>query len=181
MRRRALLTATASALSLGVVGCVGTPGPPDRPPVSCDNVSRPTPPEQSDGAVQPREYPGPPPDSLDDESATEYVERFETSYRQNHEIEARDQLHEFSGGTVESWTFEAPPDGAVVRLETVYGGTVQSENGEQVHYDSASVFVTYYVDPKRVVRAEATSVTNVDIDSLDPDPWKSGQPVACFQ
>ena len=39
--------------------------------------------------------------------------------------------------------------------------------------------VTYYIDPALVVRTDAPR-NNVDLDELDPDPWDSGEPVACF-
>jgi len=193
MRRRSVLALGGSALSIAVTGCLGGSGsspetaptarplaerePPD---VDCSNVSRPIPPRQPDeNTVQPVDYPGEPPSPLED-SAVDYVTRFEEAYRRNYEILEKGPLREYSGGVTETWTYDAPPGGAVVRLKTVYGGQVLDDDGPGAIYDSPQVFVTYYVDPSRVVRAETKGQSQLTPESLDPDPWENGDGLTCF-
>mgnify|MGYP000315484329 CR=1 FL=1 len=188
MRRRALLALGGSALSLSVTGCLDNSGdtstttraPPD---VECDEASRPQPePPDGDDLVQPAEYPGPPPAQLNDESAIEYVEQFERSYRTNMELSQTYRLHLISVSVAETQVFDTPGEAAVVRLRTHFSGTAQTEEAEgELHYDIWDAYVSYYVDSAVVVRAEKRSQSEVDTDELDPDPFESGEPVACFE
>lgn len=192
MGRRAFLALGGSVLSLSAAGCLeavwsGFAGSsaeplPDAPDVDCSDASRPQPGSQ-DGEefVQPVAYPGRPPEQLDDESAIEYAERFEEAYRTNEQLVEMDRLQRVSVAVVETRTFDAPDGAAVVRLRTHYSGTAAGIENEQppVEFDSWDVMVTYYIDPALVVRTE-THRSAVDIAALDPDPWESGEPVACF-
>jgi hypothetical protein len=135
------------------------------------------PPETDENAaVQPVDYPGEPPEPITDESAITYLERFEAAYRRNAEIQNAETLVQYSGGVTDTRTYDAPPDAAVVRFRTVYSGTLESG----AHYDSPNVYVSYYLDPTTVVRAERAGEAGVDRDALDPDPFESGRVVACF-
>ena len=192
MRRRTLLAIGGSALSLSVAGCLDAPGSdlsgtqveplPGGPDVDCSESSRPQPePQDGEDLVQPAEYPGPPPVQLDEESAIEYVQRFEEAYRTNKEISQTDRLHWVSVSVVDTWTYDAPEGAAVVRLRTHFSGTAETEEAEgELHYDIWDVYVTYYVDPTLIVRAEKRNQSQVDTAELDPDPFESGEPVACF-
>jgi len=190
MRRRTLLTLGGTTLSLSVTGCLDAlgseaPGPeplPDAPDIDCSEASRPVPgPQDGEDLVQPVAYPGQPSESLGDESAIEYAARFEKAYRTNEQITEAANLHRISVAVVDTWTFDSPDGAAVVRLRTYYGGAEAIDENEppSVHFDNWGVMVTYYIDPALVVRTDAPR-NNVDLDELDPDPWDSGEPVACF-
>lgn len=188
MRRRTVLALGGVALSWSVAGCTGgsgespTPTTRSAPDVSCRDGSRPEPLRQEpDDAIQPSEYPGPPPSPLDDESAVEYVKRFERAYTWNEQIAQSDDVIATLDVTVtEHWTYDAPPDAAVVRLQYVYSGRTEdpSTGSAGAHFDSPELFVSYYVDPTLVVRTGSRPGGGED---LDPDPWEDGKPVACFE
>ena len=192
MRRRTLLALGGSALSLSSVGCLDAPDAsgngavteplPGSPDVDCSESSRPQPESQGgEEVVQPVDYPGRPPEQLDDESAVEYVQQFEEAYRTNEQIAEVDRLQRVSVSIVETRTFDAPDEAAVVRLHTHYSGNAAGIENEQpsMNFDSWDVMVSYYLDQALVVRTE-THRSVVDIAELDPDPWESGEPVACF-
>lgn len=162
---------------------------PETPPsVSCSAVSRPiAEPVDREGALAPREYPGPPPTELTDKAAVEYVTTFELAYRQNDEMVAntdvttgdeRDSyLTRFDISVQDSWVAAGPSDSAVVRLQYVGSGTIHPGTS----FDYVTQYVTYYVDSTRVVRAKTTQYDFEGTDALDPDPWTDGDPVACFE
>lgn len=189
MHRRTLLALGGSTLSLSVAGCLDVLGSgssgtqaeplPDAPDVDCSEASRPQPgPQDGEDLVQPVDYPGRPPEQLDDGSAIEYVQQFEEAYRTNEQIAEMDRLQRVSVSVAETQTFDAPEGAAVVRLHTHYSGT--SGRSAYIQYDNWDVMVTYYVDQALVVRTE-THRSNIDTAELDPDPWESGEPVACFR
>jgi hypothetical protein len=192
MRRRTLLALGGSALSLSVAGCLDAPGSgssgtpaeplPGAPDVDCSEASRPQPePQDGDDLVQPVDYPGQPPEQLDDESIIEYVQQFEDAYRTNEQIVEKDRLQRVSVAVVETRTFDAPDGAAVIRLHTHYSGNAAGIENEQpaMNFDNWDMMVSYYLDQALVVRTE-THRSTVDTAELDPDPFESGQPVACF-
>ena len=202
-----VIASSAGCLGLGETASNGTPADtdtqtetptadvgwrseiPETPPdVSCAAVSRPMPePVDREGALAPREYPGRPPSDLTGETAVEYVTAFDRAYRQNQEMRAnsdaatdgeRDSyLTRFDITVQDSWVAASPADSVVVRLAYLGSGT--EHNGSE--FDYVTQYVTYYVDPTRVVRARTTQYDFDGADALDPDPWTDGEPVACFE
>ena len=196
MRRRQVLAA-CSALPVALAGCPSRRSSPTDSPAtatkqapfdSCrdSDVSRPEPsaPEW-EAAIQPMAYPTAPPTPLDEQSAIEYVQWFEEAYRQNRQIredrDADSKFVSFSVGTIETWTYDAPPGAAVVRLEHTWSGRFESRSQDGGgHYDSVPHFASYYVDQSMVVRTAVSQYDVSDGDTLSPDPWESGELVACF-
>jgi hypothetical protein len=162
---------------------------PEKPPeVSCAAVSRPmAEPVNREGALAPREYPGPPPSEPANEAAVEYATAFELAYRQNGEMRANTDvttdgepdsyLTRFDISIQNSWAAAGPSDSVVVRLQYIGSGTIHPN----LEFDYITQYVTYYIDSTRIVRARTTQYDLEGIGALNPDPWADGTPVACFE
>ncbi|MFP4529781.1 MAG: hypothetical protein ACLFNC_00665 [Halodesulfurarchaeum sp.] len=185
MDRRSFLGATAAALSVGAAGCVGD-GFPLRAPnagdgqlleADCGELSRPEPDAPTAGeAIQPVDYPGPPPTPLEETAALEYVSAFERAYRRNLEIQsASPYLIEYGLSETDRAVEERGTDGYLVRLEYVFHGTIADGPAS----DSAPTRVSYALDPGLVVRAGADTSDGPDEDW--PEVSTAGTAVACFE
>jgi hypothetical protein len=157
------------------------------PAYNCEEATRPEPdaPDDED-AIAPAAYPDRPGSLSDDERAVQYVEAYETAYRRNSLVaQYWNQLVRFSVSVDERWTYDVPTDAAVVRLQYRYSEEVETPNGIVIG-DSPSIFVSYYVDESVVVRAERRGRREDESESgsepaLDPDPWREGEPLECFE
>lgn len=164
-----------------------SPDIPETPPeVPCERVSRPVAePVDREAALAPRTYPGQPSADLAGEAAVEYVSAFEHAYQQNDQLRASTErasdgepeqyLTRFDFYVVDSWVAPGPADSNVVRLR--FGGSGTVHHGAE--FDYVRQYVTYYVDPSRVLRAGTPREID-GVGALDPDPWSEGDPVACF-
>ncbi|MDQ2073640.1 hypothetical protein RBH20_13975 [Haloarcula sp. H-GB4] len=162
---------------------------PETPPnVSCSAVSRPiAEPIDREGSLAPRAYPGQPPSELAGQSMVEYVTAFELAYRQNAEMVANTDmttdgkpdsyLTRFDISVQSTWVAPGPTNSAVIRLQYIGSGRIHPG----MDFDYITQYVTYYVSSTRAVRARTTRNDFDGADSLDPDPWENGNPVACFE
>ncbi|RXK51157.1 hypothetical protein [Halorientalis pallida] len=144
-------------------------------------------PVDHDGALAPRDYPGGPPSEVAGKTAVGYVTRFELAYRQNDEMKSNTDvgtgdergsyLSRFDISVQNAWVASGPADSSVVRLKYVGSRTIHPG----IEFDYITQYVTYYIDSARVVRDRTTRNDFDGTDTLDPDPWVDGEPVACFE
>jgi hypothetical protein len=195
-----LLSLTGGTLLPSFGGCFGgdVPNPSNAgdsptenrtepPEYDCKEANRPEPDTpDDDDAIRPATYPGRPGSLNDDERVIEYAKAYEEAYRRNTLVSKYwDQLVRFNVSVSETWTYDGPDDAAVVRLQYRYSEEVETSDGIMVG-DSATIFVSYYVDPSVVIRAERTGLRTDESElhpdeALDPDPWKRGEPLECFE
>lgn len=183
MRRRRVLLTSGTGLGVLVGGCLDLPtdGRQNPPEYDCAVASRPTP-SESDDEPRPEkaQYPQRPESLSNDTAVIEYAKRYERAYRWNKEHEQYGD--EFIGvglSVNDVWTHDAPGGAAVVRLRYWYWAGYEQSDGSTPHYDSPTIYVSYYVDDSVVIRAVDEGYQEDD-DELDPDPWRSGTPVECF-
>lgn len=157
------------------------------PAYDCEETDRPEPdPPDDEDAIGPATYPDRPESLTDDERMVQYVEAYEAAYRRNSLVAKYwNSLVRFNLSVSETWTYDGPDDAAVVRLQYQYSDEVETRDGVMVG-DSPTIFVSYYVDASVVIRAERTGLREDESelrpdDALDPDPWKLGEPLECFE
>lgn len=198
MRRRRLVSLAGGGLPVLLGGCLdgvwegGGPGllsseRSEPPEYDCEEADRPEPdPPDDEDAIGPATYPDRPESLTDDERMVQYVEAYEEAYRRNSLVAKYwNSLVRFGMSVSETWTYDDPDDAAVVRLQYRYSEEVETRDGVMVG-DSATIFVSYYVDASVVIRAERTGLREDESelrpnDAFDPDPWEQGEPLECFE
>lgn len=201
MKRRGLLLAGSSCLGATLSGCLdragesaasgtssrtrsdtATPTATPEPVYDCDEVARPTAPSQSTnppGDDDRYSYP-PQPTSLSDESTVlAYVEAFERAYRLN-DLRAQfgESLTQASVYIERTWSYDAPEETTIARMMCSFNYTFD-DDGSQIAGQSASIFVSYYVDDSVVLRVVEEEPPE-DESELGSDPRQHGAPVECF-
>lgn len=197
LRRRTLLglgtvlvggcSALESARSAPNGGHPTTTGPPsptpagERPPPAydCHAAHRPTPSTADPSEEQ--AYPSPPASLSEEQRVVEFVAAYERAYRRN-ALRAThgEHLRDVGVSVNDQWVHDASAGSAVVRLRYAYFYTVGRPDETPIHADSPVTYVSYYLDEAVAIRAVDEGLRE-DESALDPDPWDTGSPVACFR
>ncbi|WP_435359598.1 hypothetical protein [Haloarchaeobius sp. DFWS5] len=187
MRRRHLLALAGTGLSLSLAGCqetFGSEATAEAPSYDCESAYRPPPtaPGTDDGqTVAPLDYPDRPNSLSSDSDAIAYVEDYERAYQRNRLLQRHgSELHQQNTSIEQSWTFAAPADAAIVRVQFSYGTAVEYGDEQAAYGDSWGEYATYYVDQSAVVRTGDRGEKDDPAD-LGSDPWESASVLECFE
>jgi|GEM_PF-656381 len=204
--RRALLASVVTTAAVATGGFEHVSNATNRPPLEsgtvpadwydCQSVTRPEPDTPTDdGALTPRPYPSLPWGSVSEEAsdssdrsppllvdgAAEYVTEFERAYRRNAFItQFGNMTRTFdlrrSGHRTAAIGSSTNADAVMVALR--YDLTLGTHLSAADPRDEWDIRVTYYIDQNIVLRARYDGVA--ENLSLEPDPRRQGELVACL-